>query len=113
MIERAWLVAYDIANPRRLGRVHRCMLRHAAAIEYSVFWLTGTPHARLRCLEAVLPLLDMKEDDLRIYAMPSRGLRIRLGPAVFPGGIEWSALPHALRWDQADPDAVARHGGKQ
>lgn len=99
---RAWLVAYDVADPRRLGRVHRRMLRHAAAIEYSVFWLAGTPADRLRCVQDVLPLLHRDEDDLRLYAVPARGLRLRLGLAVLPQGIEWSALPAALRWDVGD-----------
>lgn len=107
--ERAWLVAYDVADPRRLGRVHRRMLRHAVAIEYSVFWLTGTPADRLRCLQDVLPLLEPDEDDLRMYAMPARGLRLRLGLSVLPQGIEWSALPAAFRWD--NDEASQRAGG--
>jgi CRISPR-associated protein Cas2 len=75
------------------------MLRHAAPIEYSVFWLNGNPADRLRCLDDVLPLLDPDQDDLRMYSVPARGLKLRLGRAVFPRGIEWSALPEAFRWD--------------
>jgi CRISPR-associated protein Cas2 len=121
---RAWLVAYDIADPRRLGRVHRRMLRHAAAIGYSVFWLAGTPTDRLRCLLDVLPLLEPAEDDLRMYALAARGLRLRLGRAVLPEGIAWSALPAAFLWDggglpagageaswPAESEAVGSHGG--
>lgn len=108
---RAWLVAYDIAHPRRLSRVHRRMLCHAVPIEYSVFWLAGTPADRLRCLLDVLPLLDAAEDDLRVYALSSRGWRLRLGKTVLPEGITWSALPAAFLWDAdaaPDPEAASQ-----
>ena len=104
MSERAWLVAYDVTHRRRLLRIHRRMRMHATAIEYSVFWLAGTPADRLRCLRDVLPLMDRDEDDLRMVTMPARGLRLRLGLAVLPAGIEWSALPAAFRWDRDDAD---------
>lgn len=107
--ERAWLVAYDVCDPRRRVQVHRRLRRHATAIEYSVFWLTGTPTDRLRCLQDVLPLLRPNEDDLRMYAVPARGLRLRLGLAVLPQGIEWSALPAAFRWDH--DEAASSKGG--
>lgn len=102
MTDRAWLLAYDVTERRRLARLHRQMKRHAAAIEYSVFWLTGTPCDRLRCLQEVLPLIEPDSDDLRMYAMPARGLRLRLGRAVLPEGIGWSALPVAFSWNAAD-----------
>lgn len=108
MTARAWLLAYDIANRRRLLRVHRGMRRHAMAIGYSVFWLEGTPTDRLRCLQEVLPLLDRAEDDLRSWAMPARGLRVRLGRAALPEGIVWSGLPAAFAWDTDDGMGVAR-----
>ncbi|TDQ44379.1 CRISPR-associated endonuclease Cas2 [Tepidicella xavieri] len=100
---RAWVAAYDVAEPRRLARVHRMMCRHAVPIEYSVFWLTGTPTARLRCLQEVLTALDNSRDDLRLYAIAARGFRVRLGVPVLPQGIEWSGVPAGWGWD-ADHD---------
>ena len=38
---RNWLVAYDIASPRRLARVHRYLKRHAIPVQYSVFVFHG------------------------------------------------------------------------
>jgi hypothetical protein len=75
------------------------MKKHAAAIEYSVFWLTGTHSERLKCLQEVLPLLDLDDDDLRMYSLPSRGVQLRLGRAVLPAGIDWSGLPACFAWD--------------
>jgi CRISPR-associated protein Cas2 len=99
MSQHDWLVAYDICDRRRLQRVHKRMRRHATAIEYSVFWLTGTQGERLKCLQEVVPLMDLAGDDLRMYALPSRGLQLRLGQAVLPGGIVWSGLPACFAWD--------------
>lgn len=99
---RAWVVAYDVTDHRRLGRVHRAMCRHAVPIEYSVFWLVGTPTSRLRCLQEILPLLDGGQDDLRMYAIAARGFRMRLGAPVLPQGIEWSGVPAGWGWDADD-----------
>jgi len=99
MSQHDWLVAYDICDRRRLQHVHKRMRKHAAAIEYSVFWLAGTQGERLRCLQDVVPLLDLAGDDLRMYALPSRGLQLRLGRSVLPGGVVWSGLPACFAWD--------------
>lgn len=106
MQARAWLIAYDICDPRRLVRVHRRMLRYATPIEYSVFWMYGTPARRVECLADVGVLLKKGEDDLRVYAIPGRGLRLRLGAPVLPQGIQWSALPAAFLWDGLAHEAV-------
>jgi CRISPR-associated protein Cas2 len=95
MSRRSWLLAYDIANPRRLGRVLRCMKRHATPVQYSVFWLEGSPADSLRCVQAVRRLMDPREDDLRVYPLPAHARCLRLGRAVLPEGIQWSALPAA------------------
>ena len=100
MSDRAWLLAYDVRDRKRLGHVHRCARKHAMAIEYSVFWLEGSPADKLRCIGALLPLIDKREDDLRLYAMPGRGLKLRLGQAVLPQGITWSALPAGFQWGE-------------
>lgn len=96
---QAWVMAYDVCDPRRLVRMHRAMCRHAMPIEYSVFWFTGSPADRLRCLREVLPLLNASMDDLRLYALAARGFRVRLGAPVLPQGIEWSAVPPGWGWD--------------
>jgi CRISPR-associated protein Cas2 len=89
----AWVIGYDIADPRRLGRVYRQMQAHATPIEYSVFMLEGSREDLARCMRAVLALIDAGEDDVRCYQLPSRGLKDRLGKAVLPEGIQWTGLP--------------------
>ncbi len=45
--------------------------------------------------------MDEREDDIRAYPLPRRGLRLRIGPATLPGGIHWSGLPETWQDDPA------------
>lgn len=90
---RAYVIGYDIANPRRLGRVHREMRKHACALEYSVFLLVGSEAAKDACLAEMARLMDRQEDDVRCYPLPSRALQVRIGRATLPEGIQWTGLP--------------------
>ena len=92
-MSRAWLIGYDITSPRRLGRVHRCMVNHATPLEYSVFLFIGSVSGLAACLAEVGALIDTREDDVRCYALPIRGLQERLGRATLPEGIQWTGLP--------------------
>lgn len=92
----AWLIGYDITNPRRLGRVHRAMVNRATPIEYSVFLFIGSERGVAECLAAVDTLIDPKTDDVRCYPLPSRGLQERIGRATLPEGIQWTGLPAPL-----------------
>lgn len=90
-----YIICYDISNPRRLGRVHRYLKKYAVALQYSVFLYTGDERKFDRCLEGAVALIDEKEDDLRAYPLPARGLKARIGRPALPEGIQWSGLPTA------------------
>ncbi len=87
------LISYDIADPRRLGRIHRALKRQAMALQYSVFLHTGTPRQFEALIAQLQQLIDPRQDDLRAYPLPERGTRMRLGKSPLPVGIQWSALP--------------------
>ena len=93
MGERAFIIGYDIANPRRLQRVHREMCKHATPLEYSVFLLVGDDATKTRCLEKMAALISDTEDDVRCYPLPVRGFQGRIGRASLPSGIQWTGLP--------------------
>ena len=99
-MNRNWLIGYDITNPRRLGRVHRAMIRRATPIEYSIFLFVGNERGLAECLAAVAGLIDPDTDDVRCYPLPSRGLQERIGRATLPAGIQWTGLPSPIA-DQA------------
>ena len=64
----AFVIGYDISDPRRLLRVHREMCRHATPLEYSIFLLVGRATAKDRCLQEIDALIKPQEDDVRCYA---------------------------------------------
>jgi CRISPR-associated protein Cas2 len=64
-----YLVAYDIADPRRLQRVARRMERHATRTQKSVFLFHGSDGALLLLLDAVAPLLDLAQDVVQAWKL--------------------------------------------
>lgn len=89
------LICYDIANPKRLGRLFRYLKKCAMPLQYSVFLFSGDARQLERCLARAEKFIDPKEDDLRAYPLPVRGFKARLGKPALPEGIQWSGLPSA------------------
>lgn len=84
----AWLIAYDIADPRRLGRVHRLLKKVAIPIQYSVFlaWLN---ERQLRWLVGQLrDRIQAREDDVRLYHLPASAELTVLGKQWLPEGVQ-------------------------
>ncbi|MCZ2408062.1 MAG: CRISPR-associated endonuclease Cas2 [Burkholderiales bacterium] len=88
-----FIICYDIANPRRLGHIHRRLKKLAVPLQYSVFLFRGTEEQLQRCLALLERQMNRHEDDIRAYPLPQRGLRLVLGPSALPDGVLWSALP--------------------
>ena len=90
-----YIICYDIANPPRLGRIHRALKKQALAVQYSVFLFRGTDAQLQRCLDQLEALIDERYDDIRAYPLPQRGLRLVLGASALPDGIVLASLPAA------------------
>lgn len=91
-----YLIGYDIADPKRLCRIHRIMKNHAIPVQYSIFLIEGTEKDVQNCLDEILPLMNPKEDDIRCYPLPQRGHQFRIGSPVLPEGIVWTGLPTTI-----------------
>lgn len=87
-----YLIGYDIADPKRLQRIYRRIIKFATPLQYSVFIFEGTKTSLNANLKNVLHLLNNQEDDLRIYALPEKSPFKALGKPVMPEGIVWGAL---------------------
>ena len=67
-----YIVAYDIADPKRLQRVHHTMRGYGDPLQYSVFRCMLSPSERVLLIEALTPIINHREDQIML---------INLGPA--------------------------------
>lgn len=81
-----WLVAYDIACPRRLGRVHRLLKGWGLPAQYSVFLLVATPQAIGALVGELAARIHPRQDDVRIWRIDPRAVR-SLGKPTLPRGV--------------------------
>jgi CRISPR-associated protein Cas2 len=83
---RSWLIAYDIASPRRLQRIHRKLREHAMPVQYSVF-VARCSAAKLGDIRALLAkIIDKREDDVRFYPIPEPAQLLSWGEKRCPKG---------------------------
>lgn len=82
-----YLIAYDIAHPRRLQRLHRALQAEAIAIQRSVFLIAGTVADVDRLLDRLSTLIDPEEDDLRAYPVDAPDMLRYAGPGVLQGAL--------------------------
>ncbi len=83
----AWLICYDIADPRRLARVHRAACRFAVPVQYSVFWARLDRAGLNAALRSVAVLIDPRADDVRFYPLPANVQVHAIGRAILPEGV--------------------------
>lgn len=98
-----YVVAYDIANPRRLRRVARVMERLATRCQKSVFIFQGDDAGLQELLDEITPLLKFDEDIVQVWkagygknaAELSRGTPNNIFPAsiVIESRKHWSIKP--------------------
>lgn len=66
-----YLIAYDIADPRRLQRLHRALRKEALAVQRSLFLVAGSVSRVEGLMDQWETLLDPQQDDLRAYPIES------------------------------------------
>jgi CRISPR-associated protein Cas2 len=79
-----YLIAYDIADPRRLSQVHRALKKQGLPVQYSVFTVVMKRRTLLRLLERLNVLIKSTEDDIRCYRLPEHADIKALGRQYFP-----------------------------
>lgn len=68
MKRKGWyLVAYDIANPSRLSKIHRKLKSEGLAVQKSLFLVQGTESRINQLLDRIASIMALREDDLRAY----------------------------------------------
>ena len=79
-----YLVAYDIADPKRLARVHAVLKKQGLPLQYSVFTVVIKRKALLRLMSSLAALIHTGQDDIRCYRLPSSTEMHTLGKQLFP-----------------------------
>lgn len=69
---RLFLLAYDIADPRRLTQVHRTVRNQGLPLQYSVFLVPGTAEQIDALCTALADIIDPAKDDIRVYPLPTK-----------------------------------------
>jgi CRISPR-associated protein Cas2 len=68
MKRKGWyLVTYDIANHKRLAKVHRVLKKEGIPAQKSVFFVFATEKQVNDILDRVAKEMRLSEDDLRAY----------------------------------------------
>jgi CRISPR-associated protein Cas2 len=84
-----YLICYDITEPRRLARVYKFIKGRGLHIQYSVFHCSLTWPNLLELKDKLNSLINEKEDDVRIYPLPSEEKVIIMGCGDrVPDGVE-------------------------
>jgi CRISPR-associated protein Cas2 len=84
---RTWLIAYDIAAPKRLTRVQRFVKSVAAPAQYSLYVASETTQGILAIRDEIATRIDPREDDVRIYCLPKRSRIVHYGRGSLPEGL--------------------------
>ncbi len=82
-----FLLAYDIADPKRLLQVHRTVRRRGIPLQYSVFLIPDTVAMLDALLAELRGIISPIHDDIRVYPLPGRIQVDRLGRQQLPEGV--------------------------
>lgn len=82
-----YLMVYDIADPKRLARIHRVLKQQGLPMQYSVFTVVLKRKALLRLLKRIEALIDQRKDDVRCYRLPENSAADALGQQFFPDDV--------------------------
>ncbi len=82
-----WLVTYDIADPKRLGRLFKFLKKQGVPVQYSVFLVDASAVKMASLVVQMAKMVDADADDVRAYRLPENRWRVTLGRAILPEGI--------------------------
>jgi|LSQX01.2.fsa_nt_gb CRISPR-associated endonuclease Cas2 len=99
------LIQYDIADPRRLRKVHRLLKTCAVAIQESVFAWQGTDSELLALQSQLVKIINKAADDIRGYRLKNPLLLFGRSPfasdCYFNNWPPWQPCP--VEWLQHPP----------
>ena len=82
------LLCYDIRDPKRLQRVHKCVKKVGLPLQYSVFYLEMSNANMTQLLNLLSSIIDPSKDDIRVYAISRFEDITLLGASLLPNDIQ-------------------------
>lgn len=106
-MENWYLLCYDIADKRRLQRVHRHMKNAGIPLQYSVFLLNMNSVDLILLLDELQELIEDDSDDVRAYPISPTIDYVALGRQGMGNGMLLTAegLIHLESQESADEAA--------
>ena len=83
----AWLIAYDIASPRRWRRVNARIADRGFRLQYSLYWAPVSARAIDALMSELATVIDPGEDDVRAYPFPADAWCRLWGPPPWGDGV--------------------------
>lgn len=80
------ILAYDIADPKRLRHVHKLLKAWGMPVQYSVFAVDLTTRGADKLFAALARIADADADDVRLYRI-GQGTHCWSGRAPLPEGM--------------------------
>lgn len=109
-----WLLAHDIADPKRLRKVWRVMRKVGVPLQYSLYLLRGNRLAIDKVLDQLRDLIDNKSDDLRVYPLGENTRLWGLGTQFSDGGNTLTdELIDRLRRQVSEPEGLPTSDSEQ
>lgn len=109
-----WLLAHDIADPKRLRKVWRVMRKVGVPLQYSLYLLRGNRRAIDKTLDQLRDLIDNKSDDLRVYPLGENTRLWGLGTQFSDGGNTLTdELIDRLRRQVSEPEGLPTSDSEQ
>lgn len=64
---KRWILAHDITDPARLGKVWRFLRKEGVRLQYSVYVLSGDRDKIQKIIDGLQNIIHPQRDDVRIY----------------------------------------------
>lgn len=87
MTSSAHIICYDIAEPKRLRKVHKLISKEAQRLQYSVYYMECRRKELLDLIAKIKAIINPKEDDVRIYPTPKITDFAWFGPNINNGNL--------------------------
>ena len=95
--EAHWhIICYDIADPRRLRKVHKLLKSESLYLQRSIYAYKGTRLELAQLKQKILTKIDLKEDLVWGYQMPKQAFLHYWGKSPFMEGVYISNMPPSI-----------------